>query len=101
MIELYDALDNCLQALARGATMENALRRYPELADELRPLLEAALVARGSGRIHVPLDVRRRGRDRLLKRSAALAEQRPGTRRRVIPLFPRMALTILIAAALV
>lgn len=101
MTELYDALDNCLEALERGASLERALKRYPNLASELRPLLQAAVLARSSARVHVPLDVRRRGRSRILQHSAVLAEKRGVARRRVIPLFPRMAVTILLAAVLV
>ncbi len=98
--ELYDALENCLQAMERGASIDAALKRYPKLAGELRPLLAAASMARGSSRIHVPMDVRRRGRSRLQQRAAELEETRVGGRRRIIPVFPRMALTGLLVAAL-
>lgn len=39
---LLTALDNCLTALAHGASVESCLARYPDLADDLRPLLQAA-----------------------------------------------------------
>ncbi len=46
--ELMAALDECLNTIASGATVEASLARYPALADELRPLLEAALDAGAS-----------------------------------------------------
>ncbi len=101
MTELHDALENCLQAMERGATIEAALKRYPDLATELRPLLMAASMARHSARVHVPLDVRRRGRSKLQQKAAELAPSRPSPRRRMIPALPRLALTGILAAALV
>lgn len=99
MTEIYDALENCLQAMERGASIDTALKRYPKMAAELRPLLQAASLARDSGRVHVPLDVRRRGRTRLAQRYQELRDARSAPRR-VIPAFPRLALTGLLVAAL-
>ncbi len=101
MTELHDALENCLQAMERGASLDAALKRYPDLAGELRPLLVAASMAKDSARVHVPLDVRRRGRSRLQQRAAELGASRLSPRRRMIPAFPRLALTGILAAALV
>ena len=101
MTELYDALENCLEAIARGASIENALRRYPKLSAELRPLLEASIMARQSARVHVPLDVRKRGRERLLQQVRAEGDSRSAQRRRMIPMLPRIALTGIMAVALV
>src|SRR5512143_1402571 len=98
MTELYDALEECLQAMARGASIDHAVKRYPNLAGELRPLLQASQIARAAGSIHVPPDVRRRGRSQLIE------QVRQGRRthipRRMIPLFPRLALTGFLVAAL-
>ena len=44
MNNLYDALEICLQELEQGADIETALIRYPDLADELRPILELSLI---------------------------------------------------------
>lgn len=38
---LQNALNNCIERLASGQTIEQCLTMYPELASELRPLLEA------------------------------------------------------------
>lgn len=40
--ELLNALEACLAQLLQGDSLETALARYPDLADELRPLLETA-----------------------------------------------------------
>ncbi len=101
MTELYDALENCLEAVERGASIENAVRRHPKLAAELRPLLAAALVARNSSRVHVPLDVRKRGRERLLQRALEAESAGRAAPRRMIPVFPRLALTVTLLVALV
>ncbi len=85
--------------MARGASIDHTLRRYPRLAAELRPLLEASLMAREAARIHVPADVRRKGRSLLLEQVQASGETHP--RGRMIPLFPRLALTAGLVAALV
>lgn len=39
---LIQALDECLELIEKGASLEQALQRYPLLAAELRPMLEAA-----------------------------------------------------------
>ena len=99
MTELYDALENCLEALERGASLDQALARYPLLADQLRPLLAVSLMARSASRLHVPADIRHRGRVRLLQKSDDLTESRRG-RRRIISFFPRMALTATLVGVL-
>ena len=102
MTDLYDALEDCLNALESGQTAEAALRRHPQLADQLRPLLQASLMARNSRRLHVPADVRRRGRSRLLQQAAEMAEAKTPLRRRpMIPIFPRLAITVGLVGALV
>ncbi|MGZ6316918.1 MAG: DUF5667 domain-containing protein, partial [Anaerolineales bacterium] len=77
-------------------------RRYPQLEDQLRPLLQASLMARNSRRLHVPVDVRRRGRSRLLQQAAEMSEGKtPARRRALIPIFPRLAITVGLVGALV
>lgn len=43
---MADALQTCLEAVDAGASVEAALNRQPELAQELRPLVLAALAVR-------------------------------------------------------
>ncbi len=100
MTELYDALEHCLEALERGASLDSALKRYPKLAPDLRPLLTASLLARSSSRVHVPAEVRKRGRAQLLRTVHDRAESRAAPRRRIIPAFPRVALTAVLSIAL-
>src|SRR5689334_16936330 len=44
--ELLDALDDCMDRLAAGQSVEQCLRSYPGHAAVLRPMLEAGLLAR-------------------------------------------------------
>ena len=74
---LYDALEFCLQALDQGEDLEACLARFPALADELRPILETAIQARGhAAQVHdIPPDAMRRGRARVLQHAAELRER--------------------------
>lgn len=78
---LFDALETCLQALEQGETMDAALARFPALAADLRPMLEAALHARTLGGSPFPEGIQRRGRARLLQRAAEMREARRAPRR--------------------
>jgi uncharacterized membrane protein YgcG len=99
--KLYQALENCLEALEKGQTLEAVLKRYPDLAPELRPILEASFLARTSGRNPAPQDVLRRSRARLLQHAAQLREsRRPASRRLGIPAFSRLTITLMLVAIL-
>ncbi|MCC7208026.1 MAG: hypothetical protein IT323_12015, partial [Anaerolineae bacterium] len=43
---LISALDECIARMVRGEPLESALARFPDLADALRPMLEAGALAR-------------------------------------------------------
>jgi hypothetical protein len=60
--KLYEALEVCLNALETGADIEAVLNLYPQLADELRPLLEASVQARSLALPAVPEAVMQRER---------------------------------------
>jgi len=45
--EFDSALDNCLNLLREGASVEDCLARYPDHADDLRPLISLASAVRG------------------------------------------------------
>lgn len=82
MNNLYDVLETCLQDIEAGADIESVLLQYPELADELRPILETSIQAR---EIAVPTpapDVIRRNRAKLLQHAAQLREANVQTSRR-------------------
>lgn len=44
--DLIDAFNECIDLLAAGQSIDDCLRRYPQYADVLRPMLEAGLLAR-------------------------------------------------------
>jgi hypothetical protein len=67
--ELIAALDDCLNAMASGVSLEASLSRYPALADELRPLLEAARMAGGPVAV-VPPQAQMASRAQFLARAA-------------------------------
>jgi hypothetical protein len=65
---LYEAFDDCLARLSAGEPVDACLQRYPDLADELRPMLEAAQWAQAASR--VPHHVQMRSRARFLAAAA-------------------------------
>ena len=74
MNKLYEALEVCLQEIELGANIETSLLRYPDLADELRPILETSIRAKGLV-ASVPADnVVRRNRAKFLQRAAELRQ---------------------------
>jgi hypothetical protein len=95
--QVLDALDYCLHAIQDGASVDAVLARYPDLAGELRPLLETARQARelnGPGPSAATID---RTRARLLQRAAQMRTPR---RASVIPLFQRLAFSTVLASVL-
>ncbi|MBT3336601.1 MAG: hypothetical protein HN855_12225 [Anaerolineae bacterium] len=81
----YEILETMLENIfEHGADIEGALGEYPEYADELRPLLQAALDSKMLGSIAVPDDIAHRGRARLLQHVAQMRDAAPAPR---APLF--------------
>jgi hypothetical protein len=80
---LYEALEVCLQAIETGADIESVLKRYPQMADELRPILEASARAQTLAISSVPENAMRRGRARVLQHAAEMREtvQKPRSTR--------------------
>jgi uncharacterized membrane protein YgcG len=76
MNNLYEVLEICLQDVEQGADVETVLFRYPELADELRPILEASVQARSMA-VPVPsVEVVRRNRAKVLQHAAQLRKMK-------------------------
>lgn len=101
MNRLTDALEACLQSIAAGQSPEAAVARFPDLKAELQPLVEAAMAARAAAVPDMPAEVKRRGRARFLQRAAQIREGRVVGRRRIIPAWPRVAITLGIVGILV
>jgi uncharacterized membrane protein YgcG len=99
--KLYEALEVCLNALETGANIEAVLNLYPQLADELRPLLEASIQARSLALPAVPETAKRRGRARVMGHAAEMRKSAPKRRRRwSMFAFPRLATSLAIALIL-
>jgi hypothetical protein len=78
MKEYYEALESCLEAMENGDSLDTCLERYPDVASELRPLLEAALAAKSIADYRVPEAAFHRSRSRILAKASQLrAERRP------------------------
>ncbi len=93
---LHEALQVCLEALSTGVDLEACLKLYPDMAEELRPALSAALMVAA---VDVPApapQIIARSRARLLARAEQLHDRRSGFRLSW-PL-PRLAFTVLAVA---
>ena len=98
MTEIYDILETCLQELDKGAEVESLLSRIPEHAKELRPILEASIHARRMAVSAPSLEVLRRSRAKIVQRTAELRKSKSNPRKRAIPIFQRLAISIVLAA---
>lgn len=76
MNNLYETLEICLQDIEQGADIETVLFRYPELADELRPILEASAGAKSMAVPAPSAEVMRRNRAKVLQHAAQMREVR-------------------------
>ena len=101
MNNLYEALEICLQELEQGADIETTLSRYPDLADELRPILEASMGARKMAIPAPSAAVVQRNRARVLQHAAQLREARASPSRRIwFASLRRLAVTLAVVAVL-
>jgi hypothetical protein len=75
MSNLHDVLETCLQEVKTGSEIETVLKRYPELAEELRPVLQASLNAQGMAVSGPSAEVLRRNRAKLLQHATRLREE--------------------------
>lgn len=99
MNNLYDALEICLQDIEKGADLESVIFRYPELADELRPILETSIKATGMAVSNPATDIVRRNRAKLLQQAAQMREAKAQTSRRLWSVPLRRALVTLVVVA--
>lgn len=96
--KLYEALEVCLKALETGVDIESVLRLYPQMVDELRPLLEASIQAKSLAVSSVPEAAMRRGRARVLQGADEIRKSAPKPRKRWAMFgFPRLATSLALA----
>lgn len=70
---LFDTVEVCLAALKTGVDLDACLALYPDLADELEPILAASQSARVLGRFPLPdTTAENRSRARFLSTAAAI-----------------------------
>jgi uncharacterized membrane protein YgcG len=101
MNNLYEALEICLQELEQGADMETVLFRYPDLADELRPILEASAGAKSMAAPLPSVEVVRRNRAKVLQHAAQMRESKVKSSQRIwFASLRRIAVTLAVVAAL-
>ena len=74
--KLILALEECLTMLDQGSDLESCLLHYPALADELRPILLAAMDAKSIAEDQIPVDAVRRSRSKFLDAAAEIREQK-------------------------
>jgi hypothetical protein len=96
--ELSTILDQCLERLLHGESVEQCLERYPEHAAELRPLLETASAASQALDIEPSEDFRARARYQL---RAELDRQPPRRRWFAFGWQPRWVMVALVVLAIV
>jgi hypothetical protein len=93
---LEEELDDCLQQMSDGSRLDECLRRYPDQARELKPMLETA-VGFGRGRELTPSPAfKRRARRTLTDYWQAHPQRRAGPSRLAL----RLAAAIVVTVAL-
>ncbi len=97
---MYDILESCIQELDNNIEIEVILARYPEFARELRPILNASLQAKQMTAPAPSRDAVTRGRARLMQKVAEIREEKIAPRKRMIPLFQRLAISFALTATL-
>ena len=95
--EFDNILNECLERLLRGETIEQCLQRYPEQASELKPLLETALVAKKASAIQPRPDFKARARYQFRSALQEIASRKP---RPFWGWFPRWATVVTVILVL-
>lgn len=104
MNDRHEILEVCLQDIERGESIETVLFRYPEYADELRPILEGSVNARSMAILAPSAEVVRRNRAKVLQHAAQMreheAQAKSSSRRIWFASLRRVAVTLAVVAAL-
>ena len=82
MSNLYEIVEKCLVEIEQGADVDTVLFRYPEFADELRPILETSVHAMELAAPDPAPHIVHLNRTKLLKHAAEMrtAKARPASR---------------------
>jgi hypothetical protein len=101
MNNLYEALEICLQELEQGKDIETVLFGYPDLAEELRPILEVSVNAKIMAAAAPSAEIIQRNRARVLQHAAQMREAnfRPA-RRMWFTSLRRLAVTLAVLIVL-
>lgn len=101
MNNLYEALEVCLQDIEQGKDVESVLFQYPDLAEELRPILEASAGAKHMAVPAPSVEVVRRNRARVLQHAAQMREAKVKPSQRIwFASLRRIAVTLAVVAVL-
>ena len=83
MNDLYEVLEICLQELEQGRDIETVLFSYPDLADELRPILEVSVNAKKMAAPAPSAEIVQRNRAKVLQHAAQMREANVQPARRI------------------
>ncbi|HET9913257.1 MAG TPA: DUF5666 domain-containing protein [Anaerolineales bacterium] len=101
MNKLYEVLEICLQEIEQGADVDTVLFRYPDFADELRPILEASAGAKNMAAAAPSVEIVRRNRAKVLQHAAQMRESKVRSSRRIwFASLRRVAVTLAVVTAL-
>lgn len=89
-----DAFEDGLRLLAEGKTVAEAAAALPYAQPEIEDLLSIANEARAAGGYRLSEEASRKLRAKFLHRAAELRETSRAGRHRILPAFPRVAITL-------
>jgi hypothetical protein len=96
MNNLYEILEVCFKEIENGTDVDSVLFRYPEYADELRPVLEASVKAKEIAVPEPSPEIMRRNRAKVLQHAAQMREMKAQSSRRLWSVPLRRALVTLV-----
>ena len=94
-------LDECLEMIDQGASIEACLDRFPDEAEELRPLLTAARSVKDLADERVPVATFRQSRSKFLSAAAEARESSRQPARRPFQQVLRFGLAVLLAVIVI
>lgn len=98
MTNIFNALEHCLTQIENGADLESVLKGYPELAEELRPILKTAIKASRNQTAEPSSEAFKRGREKVMYHASQMKIVKPTPRRRTtVSIFSRFAISLAIA----